>query len=454
MKVSGPAHLYSVRNGNAELLPLSAALSEVRCELVEAAAGSDVFAAHLEMFDDPMLQESIDGFIAEGKSEADAVDAATESICAMFADIDDEYLRARADDVRDICARIKRKITGSSVSEKLPDGCILVAEELLPSEFSALATEKIKGIICAKGSPTSHVCIMAHSKGIPIVTGVDISSISEGDIIECDDPVVGADIAAKVRSAGKPVYANAGSLDDIRKAMDAGADGIGLFRTEFLYLESEQSPSFEYQKSIYAEALRLCKGKPLIFRTMDIGGDKHLLWMQLPVEDNPFLGVRGIRLSLKYPELLKTQLEAIAAAAEEVDGCNAKVMFPMVCSAAEVARAKALIGEESPKIQFGAMVETPAAALDIRGLSAECDFFSIGTNDLTQYVMAADRGNAGVGNLLDAKSPAVKRLISIIINDAHACGRTVGICGELASDPSATDFLLDVGVDSLSVNRL
>jgi len=454
MKVSGPAHHYSAPAGNAEILPLSEAMSEVRRELVEAAAGNDVFAAHLEMFDDPMLQESINGFIEAGKSEAEAVDAASESICAMFSEIDDEYLRSRMDDVRDVCARIKRKITGASASGALPEGCILVADELLPSDFAALELKSLKGIICAKGSPTSHVCIMAHSKGIPIMTGADVSSISEGDVIECDDPVVGSDIACKVRSAGKPVYANAGSLDDIRNAVAAGADGIGLFRTEFLYFESEQAPSFEHQQKIYAEALRICKGRPLIFRTMDIGGDKHLQWMPLPVEDNPFLGVRGIRLSLKYPELLKTQLEAIAAAADEVEGCNPKVMFPMVCSAGEVARAKSLLGRKSAKISFGAMVETPAAALNIRELAGECSFFSIGTNDLTQYVMAADRGNAGVGELLDANSPAVRRLIRIIVDDAHACGATVGVCGELASDPSATDFLLEVGVDSLSMNRL
>lgn len=437
-------------------MSLEQAFCSLRAEL-SAEAGADtegVLAAHLEILEDPLLEESISSGIADGLSPADAVKAAGESISAMFADIDDEYLRARADDVRDVCGRLEMKIRGEAKSTDIPKGCILVADELFPSDMSSPGLQHVRGILCHKGSRTSHVAILAHSKSIPIEFGADISGIGEGDSVTVDDPALGSDIADRVRRAGKPVYVNAGCLDDIRAAIAAGADGIGLFRTEFLYLQSEEAPDFETQKEIYREALLLCEGKTLTVRTMDIGGDKPLPWLEMHEEDNPFLGLRGIRLSLRHPELLKTQLEALAWAAGQVPGCRLRIMFPMVCSAEEVAQAKALLGEKAAGLTFGAMIETPAAALEIDSLCGECSFFSIGSNDLTQYIMAADRGNPDVAAYYDPMCAPMRRIIGKIVSDAHRNGIPVGICGESASDPTSTEFLLQAGIDSFSLNRL
>lgn len=435
-------------------MTLKEAFDTLREELRAEAETDDVLSAHIEILDDPMLDDTISCGIKEGLRPEDAVKAAAETISAMFAEIDDEYLRARADDVKDVCRRLEMKLKGESKITDIPQDCILVADELLPSDLATIDLTRVKGISCHKGSWTSHVVIMSHSKGIPIEIGMDNSDIAEGEFITIEDPSLGGGGADKVRKAGRTVYANAGSLSDIRSAIESGADGIGLFRTEFLYLNSTEAPDLEFQKGIYRLALEICKGKTLIIRTMDIGGDKVLPWLDMPEEDNPFLGLRGIRLSLAYPELLKTQLEALAWAAEAVPECNLKIMFPMVCCAEEVAKAKALLGEKAAGLVFGAMVETPAAALDIDSLCEECSFFSIGSNDLTQYVMAADRGNAAVAGYCDPMCAPMQHIIRKIIADAHGKGIPVGICGEMASDPSATDFLLDAGVDSLSLNRI
>lgn len=454
MRASGKAHIYGAILGTAPGMTLEQAFESLRGELSAKAETESILAAHLEILEDPLLDESVRAGLADGLTPEAAVSAAADSISAMFAEIDDEYIRARADDVRDVCKRLEMKLKGETRCADVPEGCILVADELLPSDMATIDLSRVRGISCHKGSRTSHVVIMAHSKGIPIEIGVDISGIAEGDALTVDDPAVGGCVAARVRKAGRAVYANAGSLEDIRRAIEAGADGIGLFRTEFLYLQSPEAPTLETQKEIYREALLLCKGKVLIVRTMDIGGDKALPWLALPREDNPFLGLRGIRLSLKYPELLKTQLEALAWAAQQVPGSRLRIMFPMVCSASEVARAKALLGEKARGMEFGAMIETPAAALDIDALCKECSFFSIGSNDLTQYVMAADRGNPSVASYYDPMCAPMRRIIEKIVRDAHSNGVSVGICGEMASDPSATGFLLQTGLDSLSLNSL
>lgn len=454
MKVSGKAHLFGSVIAGGEKMTLEQAFGSLREELRTAAETDDVLAAHLEILDDPLLEEAVSAGIAEGLAPEKAVEAAAESISAMFAEIDDEYLRARVDDVRDVCGRLEMKLKGECRRTDIPDGCILVAEELLPSDVAGIDLSHVKGISCRRGSLTSHVVIMSRAKGIPIEIGKDNSGISEGDFITVDDPCLGGSVAGKVRAAGKALYVNAGNLDEMKAAVEAGADGIGLFRTEFLYLKSAEAPGLELQKDIYRQALEICKGKTLTVRTMDIGGDKVLPWLGMPAEDNPFLGLRGIRLSLAHPDLLKTQLEALAWAAGQVPECDLRIMFPMVCSAAEVAQAKALLGDKADGLVFGAMVETPAAALDIDALCAECSFFSIGSNDLTQYVMAADRGNAAVSGYCDPMCAPVRLLIRKTISDAHRHGVPVGICGEMASDPSSTDFLLEAGVDSFSLNRI
>ena len=456
MKATGKAHFFGAAVKNSGGVTLEQAFDLLREELsADASADAEgVFAAHLEILEDPLLEESIAAGIADGMNPENAVKAASESISAMFADIDDEYLRARADDVRDVCKRLEMKIKGETVSDDIPSGCILMAEELFPSDMAGIDLSRVKGISCRKGSRTSHVAILAHSKGIPIVFGKDDPDTAEGDIVTIDDPFIGEGTVEKIRKAGRPVYANAGSLEDIRAAIEAGADGIGLFRTEFLYLNSREAPDLDFQKDIYIEALNICKGKTLTVRTMDIGGDKPVPWMPVPDEGNPFLGLRGIRLSLAHPDILKTQIEALALAAGQVPECRLRIMFPMVCSASEVSRAKALLGQKAAGLEFGAMIETPAAALDIDALCGECSFFSIGSNDLTQYVMAADRGNPAVAGYCDPLCAPVRYLIKKIVCDAHRHGIPVGICGEAASDPAATDFLLEAGLDSLSLNRL
>ena len=456
MLVKGPAYRWRRAVAAGAVTGFEEAYSLVHAELTEAAAGSAVYAAHLQMLEDPMIKETVLADIAAGMGELQALDAACGSICAMFDQIDDEYLKARSDDVRDIFRRIREAMCGGAQSSgTLPRGCILVAEELLPSDIAGIDFSRVCGILCHKGSSTSHVCIMAHSRGIPILVGVDISGISDGDEVEVDDPLVGpSSIAAKVRAAGRKLYVNAGSIEDIRAAMEAGADGIGVFRTEFLFMGRSTMPSREEQCLLYSEALSLCGGKPLTLRLLDVGGDKAIPYMPQEKEDNPFLGIRGVRLSLRHPDILKTQLAAAFDAARDVPG-ELRIMIPMVCTAEEIRQVRALMEGPMPDgVRLGIMIETPAAALCAAELAAECDFFSIGTNDLTQYIMAADRGNPGVAYLYDSMSDAVMRAMKMTVEAAHAAGITAGICGELASDPRATDALIDLGLDSLSLSRL
>lgn len=465
MKVCAPAFLFERLSSGETLRPFAQAYDLVHAELSELAGSSEIFAAHLEMLEDPMLTDSVEGLIADGLSERDALTAACTQICSMFADIDDEYLKARVDDVRDVCARLERAMCGGSDDlPYVPEGCVLVAEELLPSDTARLDFSKIRGILTHRGSSTSHVCIIAHSRGVPIKVGVPIDGISNGDMVQVDDPMVGESVSGKIRAGGRKLYANAGSLDQINAAIEAGADGIGLFRTEFLFLSRADMPTFEEQRELYREAILACSGKPLTFRTLDIGGDKRIPWLPLPQEENPFLGLRGIRLCLKYPEILSTQLSAVISAAASVRSAHpdwfegrpspVRVMFPMVDTVEEIRAAKALVPCPEGLVQFGIMIETPAAILNIDSMAGECNFFSLGTNDLTQYIMAADRGNAEVAYLYDPLCPAMLNAIRMAVRAAHAVGIHTGICGEMASDPRATDILLEIGVDSFSVGKI
>ena len=535
MKVSGPAYLWNSHLGaslphsgpssphsgpsapHSGLDPESPrsfqdAFNIVRAELSSLANGTesaDVYAAHLAMLDDPMLREAVEANIAAGISDREAVDAACESICAMFSEIDDEYLRARVDDVRDIFRRLKDAMCGAGKERGVPfggqlsrsrqvlrfaedAGCengrgprgaqradttsaakpVVVAEELFPSDLAGIDLGRIAGILCHRGSATSHVGIIAHSHGIPIQFGVDIASIAGGDIVTVDDPMVGPSaIATQVRAAGRKVYVNAGSIEDIRAAIAAGADGIGVFRTEFLFMDRASMPSREEQRVLYRDALEICAGKPLIIRLLDVGGDKALPYLPMPREDNPYLGLRGVRFGLAHPEIYETQIGAIVDAALDVPGSRPRIMIPMVCTVEEVRRVREILHvilSGAKDLPLGIMVETPAAVLDAEALASECDFFSLGTNDLTQYIMAADRGNASVGELYDPMSPAVRRAIELTVSAAHSSTRRsvilsdseessgipVSICGELASDPRATSFLLEAGLDSLSLSHL
>lgn len=452
------------------------AMDAVRAELTAQTADNEIFAAHLEMLDDPMLSDSVAEGIDSGLDAAAAVQQACEAISAMFAEIDDEYLRARVDDVRDICSRIVSALDGNaSRNVDIPQGAVVFAEELLPSDTARMDLSRVAAFVVHKGSRTSHVCLIARSRGIPVITGYEsISSVRDNCMAAVDadadevilDPTEAQleDFSRRIASAQSegfvdlnppvnrygrkvPVYANAGSVDDIRCAVSMGADGIGLLRTEFVFMESDALPDEEKQFNIYRDAVLACEGRPLTVRTLDIGGDKSLPYMPLPSEENPFLGKRGIRLCLADPELLKVQLRAIARASEYGP---VKVMFPMISTIGELRSARALVALPSA-VKVGMMIETPAAVLCAADFARECDFFSIGTNDLTQYVMAADRGNSSVSDLYDCFDPAVVRAVRMTVEAAHSCGIEVGMCGDMASEPSACAMLMEMGLDSLSV---
>ena len=299
--------------------------------------------------------------------------------------------------------------------------------------------------------------------------GADISGIHDGDIVEVDDPLVGGigDIVSRIRAAGRKLYINAGNLDDLCEGMAAGADGVGLFRTEFLFLRRDSIPGRDEQRAIYRDALLACGGKPLTLRTLDVGGDKQLPYVPMPAEENPFLGLRGIRFCLANLDLFRLQLGGALDAAGDVrrmhaewfaDGSPLRLMLPMVCRADEIRQVKDILCSLDPDygnlLSLGIMIETPAAVLDVEYLAAESAFFSVGTNDLTQYVMAADRGNGSVAYLYDPMASPVLKALDITVKAAHSAGIPVGICGELASDVRAVPVLLDLGFDSLSLSRL
>lgn len=413
----------------------------------------------------------------------------------MFNEIDDEYLRARVDDVRDVFGRLIAALTGSSDNpfKDIPDGSVIVAKELLPSDTASMDFSKIRAFVTEKGSATSHVSIIARSQGIPALIGLKgcLEEINDGDELlvngtlgtlvvnpdsessiqfdallaigeKTSEMISAAAFGRAVSPDGKEilVYGNAGNLDEVRIAIERGADGIGLFRSEFLYMQESSLPTEERQFEAYRDAARYCSGKPLTIRTLDIGGDKALPYLNLPKEDNPFLGFRAIRISLKRPDLFKTQIRAILRSSAYG---NVRIMLPMISTLEEVKKAKELIvdcmaeldNEDIPfneNIEVGIMIETPAAAIIADLLAAEVDFFSIGTNDLTQYIMAADRGNGDVSDLYDPKNRAVLRAIGMAVDAASKAGIPVGICGEMASDQSATSILIGLGVDSLSVS--
>lgn len=471
-----------------------AALEQSRVEIEALAADSDIFAAHLEIIDDPMLAEAVAAHISDGRGATDAVDAACQELVAMFETIDDEYLAARATDIKDIFARISANLTGGVQNpfEGVEDGDIIVDNELYPSDMALLDFSKIRGFITAQGSATSHVCIIARNLAVPAIVGLgeQFSQIESGDRVIVDAlegvVVVNPDIEvendyrlrhlnyqalraeqqqvahSKVTYNGETiaVLANAGSVEDVESAIAAGADGIGLFRSEFLYMQSSTEPTEEEQYQAYSAAVRACGGKPITIRTLDIGGDKALPYMGFPKEENPFLGWRAIRVSLERRDIFTRQLRAILRASAEGE---MRVMFPMIVSLDELMEAKSLLEQCKAEltaegvafdrnIKVGVMIETPAAVFVADSLAANCDFFSIGTNDLVQYIMAADRANAKVAYLYDAYSPAVMQALKIVIAAADKANIECSMCGELASDSNATKILADMHLRKYSVN--
>jgi multiphosphoryl transfer protein len=453
-----------------------------------AASEAEIFDAHLLFLqDEALLEPARTGILERGMNAAAAWDDAVAATAAGWRGLDDEYLRARADDVAEVGRRVLARLLGVGSGEPaLKRAGILVAAELAPGETAELDPELVLGIATAYGGPTSHSAILARALGVPAVVGagVRLLGVAEGTELLVDgdggrvqvappsDAV--AEIAARRREreeleraawaeASLPAItldgvrieaaANIASLDDVEGAIAAGAEGVGLLRTEFLFLNRPELPGEDEQARTYRDIVAALGGRPLILRTLDVGADKPLPSLPQPPEANPALGVRGVRLGLERPELLVTQLKAALRVAAEFP---LKVMFPMVSSLDELLRAKALLGEaraalatDAP-LDVGVMVEVPAAAVAAPRLAAEVDFFSIGTNDLAQYTLAADRQNDRVAALADAIHPSVLELIAGVVEAAEASGIWIGVCGEAGGDPVAVPLLVGLGVRELS----
>ncbi|WP_435170723.1 phosphoenolpyruvate--protein phosphotransferase [Paenibacillus glycanilyticus] len=497
----------------AELSRFDTAVAAARSELEELhnrmitdgrEKEAEIFEAHLMLLEDEELigaaQERIRG--QRYKAEA-AMNESGEEVADMLASLDDEYLRERSADVRDVSRRVIRKLGHGTDADSVPasttathskEKSILFAFDLTPSDTAQLDPSVIGGFVTAVGGRTSHSAIIARSVGIPAIVGAgdEALRIEDGQLVivdgaaglvlvEPEDEELARYQALQETAAGqralleqfrgKPsvsadghqveLVANIGSVQDARQAHEQGAEGVGLFRTEFLYMGRSDLPTEDEQFSAYKDAAEAFgQGAPIVIRTMDIGGDKELPSLQLEKEDNPFLGYRAIRICLDRPELFKTQLRAVLRASAYG---NLKIMFPMIATLGEWRQAKALLEQAkqelrseniafNERIEAGIMIEIPAAAQMADRFAREVDFFSIGTNDLVQYTMAADRMNPKLGYLSDPLHPPVLRLIDQVIRAAHKENKWVGMCGEMAGTPIAIPILLGMGLDEFSMS--
>jgi phosphotransferase system enzyme I (PtsI) len=454
-----------------------------------------VFDAHLMLFDDPEFIGAIEGEIENnGLNALKAASDVSSSYIAIFESMDDEYMRERAADIKDVAKRLMNNLAGIEDSFDIEDtNTIVIAHDLTPSDTAQLDRDKVIAFLTDIGGRTSHSAIMARTLEIPAVVGLnDITeSVQNGDILIVDgiegrviidpdhDTVTKyvalqeaynkekeelrklVDVEAKTKSGKRiEVAGNIGKPEDVHKVIENGADGIGLFRTEFLYMDRDDMPTEDEQFESYKYVLEKMEGKPVVIRTLDIGGDKQLPYLAMPNEMNPFLGYRAIRLCLDRTDLFKIQLRALLRAS--VYG-NLKVMFPMVSSLSEFLKSKELVEEctaelkaegheVSDSIEWGIMVEIPAAAVVADELAKHVDFFSIGTNDLIQYTLAADRMSEKVSYLYDPMHPAVLRLIKMTIDGAHSQGKWCGMCGEMAGDETAIPTLVEYGLDEFSMS--
>ena len=456
---------------------------------------AEIFEAHLLILEDPALSEKIDEYLNKGYNLAYSVKASFEEFIETLKNLQNEYMKERANDLYDILDSLLRNILHIEKINlsSLPKDSIVVAEDLTPSDTAALDRNNVLGFVTEKGGPTSHTAILAEALNIPAVVGVNnlLQNIKDGNELIVDgtkgEVIVNPDNETKEQylslkkekdyqekllkekakefaytKSGKriEVVANIGSPKDVDKALEMGAEGVGLYRTEFLFLDRTVPPGEDEQFEAYKVVAERFKPHPVIIRTLDIGGDKQIPYLNLEHELNPFLGVRAIRLCLKEKELFKTQLRAILRASAYG---NVLIMYPMIAIKDEIIEANNMLNEVKEElrmknIQFdenikvGIMVEIPSAALNADELIDYVDFFSIGTNDLTQYTFAADRTNEGLSYLYRPLDAPVLKLIKLTVDASHSRGKWTGVCGELAGDPDAIPVLVDLGVDELSMS--
>ena len=457
-------------------------------------ANAAIFEMHQMLLEDEDYQDSVENIIRTQQVNAEYATAVTsDHFSSMFAEMDDDYMKERAADIRDISERVIANLNGENKSKVVTDEpVIILADDLAPSETVQLEKDKVLSFVTVHGSVNSHTAILARTMGIPalVSTEMELTQDLDGKLAVVDgnhgtiyvDP--DAETMEKMKTLkkeeeekkellqtfknkesitldGKRVltYANIGNVKDLALVLQNGAEGIGLFRSEFLYLESETYPTEEEQFEVYKKVAETMAGKRVIIRTLDIGADKQADYFELAKEENPAMGVRAIRICLTRPEIFKTQLRALFRASAYG---NIAIMYPMITSLSEIAQIKEIVAEVKAELdadgvpygtpEHGIMIETPAAATISDLLAKEVDFFSIGTNDLTQYTLAIDRQNQSLDAFFDAHHIAVLRMIYQTVQNAHKAGIWCGICGELGADSDLTELFLAMGIDELSVS--
>ena len=487
------AEVERFQNAKAKTLELLKGLYEKALEDV-GEANAMIFEAHQLMLEDPDYVESIENIIRTQDVNAEyAIGATADNFAAIFEAMDDAYMQGRAADVRDVSERLLQALSSQNETVMVMDEPVIIAaDDLVPSETVQLDKEKVLSFVTMYGSANSHTAILARTMNIPAVIGlgealkeeydgkVAIVDGVDGKVYIDPDEETMASMQKKqkkdqeqkellnqlkgkenVTKSGQKVnvYANIGNLADVGAVLKNDAGGIGLFRSEFLYLESDTYPTEEQQFAVYKKVAETMAGKKVIIRTLDIGADKQVDYFKLDKEDNPALGYRAIRICLTRPEIFKTQLRALyrASAYGQIS-----IMFPMIISVAEVKKIKEIVEEVKAElrtegaafredVELGIMIETPAAVMVSRELAKEVDFFSVGTNDLTQYTLAIDRQNQKLEDFYDSHHPAVLAMIRMAAESAHAEGNWIGICGELGADVTLTETFLNMGIDELSV---
>lgn len=487
------AEVERFQNAKAKTLELLKGLYEIALEDV-GEANAMIFEAHQLMLEDPDYVESIENIIRTQDVNAEyAIGATADNFAAIFEAMDDAYMQGRAADVRDVSERLLQALSSQNETVMVMDEPVIIAaDDLVPSETVQLDKEKVLSFVTMYGSANSHTAILARTMNIPAVIGlgealkeeydgkVAIVDGVDGKVYIDPDEETMASMQKKqkkdqeqkellnqlkgkenVTKSGQKVnvYANIGNLADVGAVLKNDAGGIGLFRSEFLYLESDTYPTEEQQFAVYKKVAETMAGKKVIIRTLDIGADKQVDYFKLDKEDNPALGYRAIRICLTRPEIFKTQLRALyrASAYGQIS-----IMFPMIISVAEVKKIKEIVEEVKAElrtegaafredVELGIMIETPAAVMVSRELAKEVDFFSVGTNDLTQYTLAIDRQNQKLEDFYDSHHPAVLAMIRMAAESAHAEGKWIGICGELGADVTLTETFLKMGIDELSV---